>query len=111
MTLPAAVRAVDPVGYLDMVMLEKNAAIIATDSGGVQKEAYFHKVPCITLRDETEWVELIEVGANRLCPADGNKIGTMLRETQGEFPAGSSLYGDGSAGKFIVSALATGSRA
>jgi len=61
---------VEPVGYLDMVKLEKNAALIVTDSGGVQKEAYFHRTPCVTVRDETEWIELIESGWNRLAPPD-----------------------------------------
>jgi UDP-GlcNAc3NAcA epimerase len=71
LALPAGVRAMEPVGFLDMVMLEQGARVIATDSGGVQKEAFFYGVPCVTLRDETEWVELVECGANRLAPPTG----------------------------------------
>lgn len=74
LTFAPHVQAIEPVGYLDMVKLEANAALIATDSGGVQREAYYLCKPCLTLRDETEWTDLIETGWNVLVGADSDQI-------------------------------------
>jgi UDP-GlcNAc3NAcA epimerase len=91
-----------------MVALEKDARAILTDSGGVQKEAYFFNVPCVTIRSETEWIELIECGANRLAPPESvDAIVQAALAAAGDTrrpPAG--LYGDGDSADLIASRLA-----
>ena len=98
------IRVVPPVGYLEMVWLEMHCRVIATDSGGVQKEAYFHGKPCVTMRDETEWVELVQCGANRLVGAVPTRIAEALLSSNG-LQADARLYGDGNASEKVVSAI------
>ena len=94
---------IDPVSYLEMTRLEMSARAIFTDSGGVQKEAFFHEIPCLTLRDETEWVETIELGWNVLCGADTRRI-LENWEALESCPrvANSRPYGDGNAAQHVV---------
>lgn len=93
---------VDPVGYLEMVWLIDNCDMVMSDSGGLQKEAFFFKKPCITLRDETEWVELVENGFNVLAGADKDKILSLYKYHNFEINYDMDLYGSGNASKFIV---------
>lgn len=98
------VKIVDPVPFFDMMCLESGAFAIVTDSGGVQKEAYFFGVPCITMRDETEWVETVNSGWNHLAGANGERIFhsfSVLRKPPVRLP----VYGDGDAAGRTVSRL------
>jgi UDP-GlcNAc3NAcA epimerase len=100
------VHIIEPVSYLDMVQLEKFASVIATDSGGVQKEAFFHKTPCVTVRSETEWVELIDAGWNLLAPpSDGQAIARTILDVAGSIGEQIEPYGDGDAAGKIVAHL------
>ena len=101
------ITLIDPVGYLEMIWLIDNCSLVMTDSGGLQKEAYFFEKQCITLRDETEWVELVERGANTLVGANKEKI-LEAYENSSTFNLSSSnlnLYGDGKASKRIIKEL------
>lgn len=103
-----AVTYIEPVGYLDIVMLEKNARVIITDSGGVQKEAYFHGTPCVTVRNETEWVELVAAGANVLAGTQSESIVSAFQQMRDKAIATRRLYGDGNAAGKILSTLKSG---
>ena len=95
---------IPPVGYLDMLMLERNAKAILTDSGGMQKEAYFFGVPCVTMRTETEWVETVEADWNVVVGADREKIVEAVKSFKTDKPR-PELYGDGRARERIASIL------
>jgi len=104
-TLSDNIKLVDPVGYLNMVWLIDHCSLVMTDSGGLQKEAFFFAKPCITMRDETEWVELIEHNFNVLVGADKEKILTAFKSHDFSDDFGLDLYGGGFASKNIIDDL------
>ena len=100
------IHITDPVSFLEMISLEKNATLVLTDSGGVQKEAYFFKKPCIIMRSETEWKEIVEVGAAIIADANEERIIEAYHHFKDndtiEFP---EIFGDGKAAEFICNEL------
>lgn len=104
LAFPANVRVVEPLGYFDILALQQGARAIATDSGGIQKEAYLLQTPCLTLRDETEWTETVELGWNVLTGADAERIAAALVRP----PRGAThppVYGGGHAAAAILDAI------
>ena len=101
---------IDPTGYLDFISLEVNSMTILTDSGGIQKEALTLNIPCITLRDNTEWVETLEIGANQLVGAERDKILSAIKKIRDNFDQYKSInwknpYGDGKSSKKVVAEI------
>jgi len=100
------IKIFEPVSYLEMIYMLGKCMMVMTDSGGLQKEAFFFKKPCITLRDETEWVELVENGFNYLAGAKGEAIHNAYKNTvETKYDFNLELYGDGRAGDKIVGYL------
>ena len=100
------IRITQPIGFLDMIALEQNTRLILTDSGGLQKEAFFFKKPCLVLRDNTEWIELVKNGNALLCEINADQIllntQFLLDKDNYTFP---TFYGDGDAAFFICKTI------
>ena len=102
----ASIKLIPPAGFIDIIALEKNAQLIITDSGGLQKEAFFFRKPCVILRDQTEWIEIVENGNAVLAGADEEKISNAFKtlSTRNDFTF-PSFYGDANAAEFICSKI------
>jgi UDP-GlcNAc3NAcA epimerase len=102
--VPHRFATIEPLGYLDFIRLAAEARVVVTDSGGVQKEAYWHRVPCVTLRPSTEWVDTVTAGANVL--VDDDPAAILAAVAGARFPdSAPELYGDGHAGERVAAAL------
>ena len=99
------IKIIEPIGYLEMVYLLQNCKLVMTDSGGLQKEAFFFNKPCITLRDETEWVELVQNGYNTIVGADYEKIVSAFENQNYDIDFSKNLYGGGKASEEIAETL------
>jgi len=103
-----AFQTIRPVGYLDMIRLLQDAEVVLTDSGGLQKEAFFFRKPCVTLREETEWIELVEGGYNRVAGVESDRVVSAYRAMRGTKPDfDADLYGRGTAARKIVESIAS----
>jgi UDP-GlcNAc3NAcA epimerase len=109
LSLPSSVRVIEPVSYLEMVALEKHARLVVTDSGGVQKEAFFYRVPCVTTREETEWVETVTSGWNILAGASASRIVDAIDAHQRQRRRDDAPYGNGDACERILTVLSRAS--
>lgn len=103
--LKSSIKIIPPASFLDMIMLEKSATMVMTDSGGVQKEAFFFKKPCVILRPETEWIEIIQHGAGVLADADYDRIIEGYNAYKGKEVVFPMLFGDANASKKIIECI------
>ena len=103
--LPDSIIAVEPLGYLDMIVAERASTLILTDSGGVQREAYYSETPCVTLRDTTEWTNTVDAGWNRLVGASTEQIAYFLKHPPAKPAMRPALFGNGDATEKIIAAL------
>lgn len=103
--ISANVIRIPPVGFLDMLALLKNSCVVVTDSGGLQKEAFYLKVPCVTVRSETEWVETIQLGWNRLSTNNPDSVFNQFRSAQGSTGNPGNPYGDGHTSEKILNEI------
>jgi UDP-GlcNAc3NAcA epimerase len=98
-------KIIEPASFFEIIRLEKNARVVMTDSGGVQKEAFFFETPCVILRPETEWVEIVEAGAGVIADADYQRIMEGYRQLAGKAVSFPALFGDGHASEKILEAI------